>query len=142
MPELFAVTIDCPDPAALARFYQSFLGGSLHAPNDTFVALLTGGQVRLDFQRVANPEPRPWPGPDAARRVHLDFAVDDLEAAEAEVLALGAVLADVQPGGERFRVFVDPAGHPFCLATRAAAATSIISAADAPPSGITADRDR
>ena len=26
---LFAVTIDCPDPAGLARFYRAFLGGEL-----------------------------------------------------------------------------------------------------------------
>jgi len=116
MPQLFAVTIDCPVPADLARFYQAFLGGTLHSSNDDFVALVIGGEVRLDFQRVHNPEPEPWPAPEAARRVHLDFAVDDVEAAERQVLALGAVPADLQPGGDRFRVFVDPAGHPFCLA--------------------------
>jgi hypothetical protein len=30
------------------------------------------------------------------------------------VIALGARKADVQPG-ETFTVFIDPAGHPFCL---------------------------
>ncbi|MBO2451148.1 VOC family protein [Actinomadura barringtoniae] len=116
MPQLFAVTIDCPVPAELARFYQAFLGGTTHASNDDFVALVIGGEVRLDFQRVANPEPAPWPDPAAALRLHLDFAVDDVPEAERQVLALGATLADFQPGGERFRVFLDPVGHPFCLA--------------------------
>ena len=38
----------------------------------------------------------------------------ELDAGEAAVLALGAVKHEVQPG-ESFRVFLDPAGHPFCL---------------------------
>lgn len=41
--------------------------------------------------------------------------VDDLDEAEAAV-ALGAVKHDHQPGTS-FRVFLDPAGHPFCLCT-------------------------
>jgi hypothetical protein len=32
---------------------------------------------------------------------------------EARALELGAFRLDA--GGERFRVFSDPAGHPFCL---------------------------
>jgi catechol 2,3-dioxygenase-like lactoylglutathione lyase family enzyme len=124
-PSLFAVTIDCPDPAELARFYRAFLGGALSvSPNPDYVALIIDGSVRLDFQRVANPEPARWPDPNAARRLHLDFAVDDLDQAEEQILSNGAVLADVQPGGSRFRVLLDPAGHPFCIAVRSAALIS------------------
>ncbi|HEY7361132.1 MAG TPA: VOC family protein [Streptosporangiaceae bacterium] len=37
----------------------------------------------------------------------------DIDAAEAQVLALGATrLPSAEPG---FRVYADPAGHPFCL---------------------------
>ncbi|MFA1550567.1 VOC family protein [Actinomadura chokoriensis] len=119
---LFAVTIDCPDPAGLARFYQQFLGGDLYSTNETFAALTIEGNVRLDFQRVANPRPPRWPDPGAPQRLHLDFSVDDLDAAEQRVLNAGAELAEHQPGGRRFRVFFDPAGHPFCLADAATAA--------------------
>ncbi|MGR3934828.1 hypothetical protein LCH29_18100 [Streptomyces sp. BRA346] len=28
---------------------------------------------------------------------------------------LGATKPEAQPGGDRWRVFTDPAGHPFCL---------------------------
>ncbi|MFB4312296.1 VOC family protein [Actinomadura sp. GTD37] len=119
---LFAVTIDCPDPTSLARFYQQFLGGDRYSGNDDFTALTIGGGVRLDFQRVANPRPARWPDPAAPRRVHLDFSVDDLDAAEQRVLRAGAELAEHQPGGHRFRVFIDPAGHPFCLADARTAA--------------------
>lgn len=110
---LFAVTVDCPDPFELARFYQAFAGGEVASSNDDFVTL-SGGAVRIDFQRVANPAAR-WPDDDAPRRVHLDFRVDDLERAEEELQRLGATVAEFQPGGRRFRVLFDPAGHPFCL---------------------------
>jgi hypothetical protein len=46
--------------------------------------------------------------------MHLDVMVLDLDDAEAAVLAIGATKADHQPG-TTFRVFLDPAGHPFCL---------------------------
>jgi L-amino acid N-acyltransferase YncA len=109
---LFAVTVDCAEPLELARFYQAFTGRRISSVSDDF-AVLAGDGVRLDFQRVPNPSPAVWP--DGARRVHLDFRVDDLAAAEKQVLGLGATLAESQPGEQRFRVFVDPAGHPFCL---------------------------
>ncbi|USY17364.1 hypothetical protein NE857_18635 [Nocardiopsis exhalans] len=31
------------------------------------------------------------------------------------LLGLGAHKPEEQPGGDRWRVLVDPAGHPFCL---------------------------
>jgi hypothetical protein len=44
----------------------------------------------------------------------MDIFVDDVDAAERAVLALGASRL---PGElpSRYRVFADPAGHPFCL---------------------------
>ncbi|MFG3407768.1 VOC family protein [Streptomyces sp. NPDC048142] len=64
----------------------------------------------------------PVPGPAAARSggaaaVHLDLGDEDLDAAEQLALRLGAVEPDPQPGGERWRVRLDPAGHLFCLAS-------------------------
>jgi hypothetical protein len=46
--------------------------------------------------------------------MHLDVIVDDLDAAEAAVIDLGATKHPDQPGAS-YRVFLDPAGHPFCL---------------------------
>ena len=46
--------------------------------------------------------------------MHLDIEVDDLAAAGAHAIAAGATLADFQPQ-DHVRVYLDPAGHPFCL---------------------------
>lgn len=119
---IFAVTIDCSDPHRLARFYQDLLGGSIAATNDTFVALSLDQAIRLDFQRVVRYSPPTWPESETPTQMHLDLVVEDLDEAEWRTTALGGHKADHQPGGDRFRVFVDPAGHPFCLATPAASA--------------------
>jgi Glyoxalase-like domain len=47
-------------------------------------------------------------------QAHLDIAVDDLAAAGEHAIAAGAVLAVRQPQDD-VRVYLDPAGHPFCL---------------------------
>jgi hypothetical protein len=46
--------------------------------------------------------------------LHLDIRVNDADLAEQELLALGATRtpAERETG---FRVFTDPAGHPFCI---------------------------
>jgi len=46
--------------------------------------------------------------------IHLEILVDDLERAGAHAAACGAVIADHQPQDD-VRVYLDPAGHPFCL---------------------------
>jgi hypothetical protein len=61
--------------------------------------------------------PPAWPaGPgDQQMQVHLDIAVEDLAAAGKHAIAAGAVLAEYQPQDD-VHVYLDPAGHPFCLA--------------------------
>jgi len=111
------VVIDCPDPAALATFYGSLLGWEVKPEKDNEWAAVqdpSTGQS-FDFQQVADTyTPPQWPGQDVPQQYHLDVQVDDLDAAEQETLALGATKHDHQPGSS-FRVFLDPAGHPFCL---------------------------
>jgi predicted enzyme related to lactoylglutathione lyase len=108
-----SIVIDCADPVALAAFYQQVTGWEVTASDPDF-ASLGGGPVGLSFQRVADHRAPAWP--DASAQVHLDFAVADLAAATEAVLLLGARRADHQPGGSDWVVFLDPAGHPFCLA--------------------------
>lgn len=116
---LTAITLDCPDPLELAAFYQRATGLRLHDESDADFAGLTGeGGLLIGFQRVDAYEPPRWPDQTVPQQIHLDFAVEDLEEAEKRLVELGAGRPEQQPGGDRWRVLTDPAGHPFCL-TRA-----------------------
>ena len=112
--ELGAVVLDCPDPRALAGFYAGVLGGTVEGEGD-WVDLRTPGGPSLAFQAAPGFVPPKWPAPDASQQFHLDLTVQDLDAAEKEVLALGAKSLDAEDRSRTFRVYADPAGHPFCL---------------------------
>ncbi|MEW2381280.1 VOC family protein [Micromonospora sp. NPDC047707] len=112
--QLRSVVIDCPDPRALAAFYSELLGVPLDSDDteDDWV-VLSGGGHRLAFQKAPNLRPPTWPEPAVPQQFHLDVEVEDVAAAEKQVLALGA--RRLPGGGQDFRVYADPAGHPFCL---------------------------
>ncbi|MFD5427854.1 VOC family protein [Streptomyces sp. NPDC127084] len=118
--KLQCVVLDCADVDELSRFYQSLLGGSVNRPDprwsldDGWATLHTEGGFVLAFQRVADHRPPRWPDPAHPQQFHLDLSVDDLDRAQEEVLGKGAVLLDAD-GKRSWRVFADPAGHPFCL---------------------------
>ncbi len=114
---LSTIVLDCPDPQILAEFYRELTGWQqLDSDDEDWVDLSDGGGVRLAFQRAPDHQPPTWPQPDHPQQFHLDLAIDESEVASAEqrVLALGAGQPETQPGG-RWKVFTDPAGHPFCL---------------------------
>ncbi len=114
--KLTAITLDCSDPKALVAFYQQATGLELYpGPNDDFAALTCEDGLYLVFQRVDDYQAPRWPEQSRPQQLHLDFAVDDLDQAEVRMLELGAAKPAFQPGGDQFRVFTDPAGHPFCL---------------------------
>ncbi|HEY0638334.1 MAG TPA: VOC family protein [Pseudonocardiaceae bacterium] len=111
---LFAVTVDVPDATATetARFYAALLGGEITYDGPEGALVVAGGRSVM-FQRIDGYNPPRWPDPAHPQQVHLDIEVDDLDAGEARALELGATRL---PGeGSDFRVFADPAGHPFCL---------------------------
>ena len=117
--KLTAITLDCADPRALAAFYQQATGLELVSESDDDFAGLTGDDgLFIGFQRVDDYRAAQWPGQVVPQQFHLDFGVDDLDEAEAMLLELGAAKPVFQPGGDQWRVFTDPAGHPFCLAMR------------------------
>ncbi|TAN23171.1 MAG: VOC family protein [Actinomycetota bacterium] len=74
-------------------------------------------KIWLTFQRVSEYRAPTWPDPAVLQQIHLDFAVSDLVLGESLALAAGATKMQVQPNPERWLVFMDPAGHPFCLST-------------------------
>jgi hypothetical protein len=104
-----AISLDCADPQRLADFYLAMLGGRQLWAKESSVAVEVSGVV-LVAQLVDGYVPPVWPG---AAIVHLDLTADDLGAAEERAVALGAALPE-QPD-PRWRVLLDPAGHPFCL---------------------------
>jgi catechol 2,3-dioxygenase-like lactoylglutathione lyase family enzyme len=115
--KLTVTVVDCPDPTALARFYQQVLGGELQHEGEKWVDLFLPGEARLAFQEAPGFVPPSWPSAKESQQLHLDLRVTDMAEAQERVLALGARPLDLDDdGGKRdFRVFADPAGHPFCL---------------------------
>jgi catechol 2,3-dioxygenase-like lactoylglutathione lyase family enzyme len=108
------VVIDCPEPAFLAEFYAELIGLPVtYRSADWVVVSADTTTSGFAFQRAPDHQAPRWPDPRHPQQVHLDVMVDDLAAAEAEVLALGAQRL---PGGDH--VYADPAGHPFCLVPR------------------------
>jgi hypothetical protein len=115
------VVLDAPEPWALARFWAALLGGT---PVEWYPGWVTlepppNGQ-RLSFKASSAPPV------GNASRVHFDVLVEDLAAAHARVLSAGATQVGEHvsprrgPAGEPipWRVYRDPAGHPFCLVVR------------------------
>ncbi|WP_132188117.1 MULTISPECIES: VOC family protein [Kribbella] len=109
---LHHVMIDCPDPSALARFYSELTGLPITYESVDFVVIATNDTTSgLAFQLAPDHRRPAWPDPERPQQFHLDVMVDDVEAAEPQVLALGARKLSGT-------VFEDPAGHPFCLIPR------------------------
>jgi predicted enzyme related to lactoylglutathione lyase len=107
------IVLDCPDPAALAAFYGTMLDWKVEVSPGWADIRAEYGQC-ISFQQVEAYTPPQWPSQEVPQQMHLDVIVDDLDTAEAAVLSLGATKHEYQPGTS-FRVFLDPAGHPFCL---------------------------
>jgi Glyoxalase-like domain len=114
---LGSISLDCAEPQPLAAFWADLLGAEIAFTSDDFVAVKSD-RGWISTVRVADYEPPTWPEADRPKQIHLDLAVDDLDAAQAEAVRLGARPASAQPAPERWRVLFDPAGHPFCLTTQ------------------------
>lgn len=114
---LTTVNLSAPDPQALAGFYQALLGWLRGADEPDWVTLRNpDGGIGLAFQPEPGYVPPTWPTAAGAQQMmaHLEIRVDDLAAATARAVELGATVAGFQPQDD-VRVCLDPAGHPFCL---------------------------
>lgn len=109
-----AINLECTDPITLARFWAGLLDGETAVETPGFCAVKAGplllGAIRVDDHR-----PPTWPSNERSQQLHLDIAVEDLDAVEHKAIRLGATKETQQPDSARFRVLRDPAGHPFCL---------------------------
>jgi catechol 2,3-dioxygenase-like lactoylglutathione lyase family enzyme len=114
---LTATVLDSPDARVLAEFYRRLLGWTVGQDEPDWVTLRApDGGAGLSFQTESAYVTPTWPaGPgDQQMMTHLDIEVDDLDAAGTHALEAGAVLAEHQLQ-DNVRVYLDPAGHPFCL---------------------------
>jgi predicted enzyme related to lactoylglutathione lyase len=107
---------DAADLGAESAFWAGLLGGTVEAEDD-WHTVYVDGQERLGFQLAPGHVPPQWPD-GSPQQIHFDLFVDDIAAADAETLALGARLLNPATGldaAHGYRVYADPAGHPFCL---------------------------
>ncbi|MFC4224856.1 VOC family protein [Lysinibacter cavernae] len=114
--------LDCEDALELAEFYQNLIGGEIVASEDDtgWVELIGGAGGNIAFQRIDDFVPATWPGGQHPAQAHFDVVVKDIDWSEAAVIACGARTTGhpIVPLGEptpHFRVYLDPASHPFCL---------------------------
>ena len=115
------VVLDTPDPVGLARFYCDLLGWRVERTDDDWVAIRAdegtgpGAGARMAFQLAPDHVAPSWPDPQVPQQVHLDLRVDALEPAGAFAESVGARRVEGPGPEEDFWVYLDPAGHPFCL---------------------------
>lgn len=127
-PRLDLVILDCPDALELGRFYAEVLGwemedgadqewATLNPPEGGISSENPNGRTSLAFQRIADWVSPTWPGGSHPQQFHLDLTTgDDIAGVEELVLAAGARVHGHQPSTDGgFKVYLDPAGHPFCL---------------------------
>jgi catechol 2,3-dioxygenase-like lactoylglutathione lyase family enzyme len=112
-----AAVLGAPDAQLLADFYRELLGWEQKWSEPGWVMLKSPeAEAGLSFQGEDDYERPVWPAEPGQQQmmVHLDIRVDDMDAAGARAIELGASLAQFQPQDD-VRVYFDPAGHPFCL---------------------------
>jgi catechol 2,3-dioxygenase-like lactoylglutathione lyase family enzyme len=113
--KLETVVLDTRDPKALAGFYAELLGGTIVADEENWVSVVDGQGWKVSFQTSPDHQPPRFPDPAGSQQSHLDVRVTDVDEAERKVLELGATRVSDAHEDNTFRVFRDPAGHPFCL---------------------------
>ena len=132
---LHHVIVDCPDPAALAAFYSELLGLPVTWQEDDFAVVSASDTTSgIGFQLAPDFQPPQWPDPARPQQMHFDVMVDDVQAAEPRVLALGA--RRLPAGTATHPSMPTRPGIPFCLIPRPRWAPPIgAPAAGAPPAG-------
>lgn len=108
--------LDAADLEGVAHFWSTLLGWPMrHWPEEDWISI-SDGSTTLCIQGAADHRPPRWGDPDRPQQAHLDIVVPDIDEAEALVLELGGEkLLERDDADPAFRVYADPAGHPFCL---------------------------
>ena len=115
--------LDCDNPVELAHFYSKITGHKVEPFDEGETAetcewleiLDEKGASKMGFQKIDNYQRPTWPIGGLPQQAHMDFHAKDLDIAEKQLLEIGAIKAEFQPKPHRFRIYLDPAGHPFCI---------------------------
>src|SRR5438445_879065 len=117
-----ALCIDCApgDFEKMVAFYRDLLGWKVFdkEPRWASIGLETGMHILIQAEDWYVPPVWPEDVPDQTKMMHLEVRVDDVDAAVARTVSIGAREAPKQPADRdpaTLRVMLDPAGHPFCL---------------------------
>ena len=111
------IFVDCKDPENLREFYYRLTGLEKRTVYNSPGLILNTNLMLMfsacDFEYVSPV----WPEENGKqqKQLHLDFRVEDLDAAVEVAVELGAVKAPHQYGGNHWVTLFDPEGHPFCL---------------------------
>ncbi len=108
--QLFQIGIDVEDLDRSAQFWSAVLGLNVGKRTGEYLIFeQQGGSPIVYLQKV--PEKKM-----AKSRMHIDISVEDVDAASAQVEALGGrKLQVVEEFGIRWIVMADPDGNEFCL---------------------------
>ena len=121
--KLGSVVLDSDNAEELAAFYEKLLSWTKiyqEHEGEKWIILVdeSGKGVPLVFQQIADYQRPVWPtkAKEQQQMLHLDFYVptEEFEREVKRALACGARLASEQLSPD-WRVFLDPAGHPFCI---------------------------
>lgn len=111
------VVFDAADLDAQSQFWAGVLDGTVDADDD-WHTVHVDGEPRVAVQLAPDHVAPDWPDGTPGQQIHLDLWVEDIREAHDQVVSLGArVLQEAEESDEpdRFQVYADPAGHPFCL---------------------------
>ncbi len=107
------VVFDAADLDAESSFWARMLGGEVQAEDDWHTVMVQGA-APVAVQLAPDHQPPQWPD-GQPQQIHLDLDVEDIASAHAEAVELGATVLQMATGRQRFNVYADPAGHPFCF---------------------------
>lgn len=110
------VVFDASDMATESAFWAGMLGGHVLPDDDWHNVIDADDRWAMGVQLAPGHVPPEWPDGNP-QQIHLDLHVDDIAAAHALAMSLGARLlkeGDLS-AAEGYQVYADPAGHPFCL---------------------------
>lgn len=113
------VVLDTDNAVELSEFYEKLLGWT-RFPGEEYTVIANAEQkgfpTWITVQQVNDYVPPVWPETPGEQQqmAHLDFHVENVEEGVKHALSCGATISEIQYD-ERWRVMIDPAGHPLCI---------------------------